>query len=120
MFWAFIAALSTGIVSFTGGFLLSHCGICCPKGRNNSYSNRNETVNGDNIRYQSIHPSAPAAAPASGVECNQCFQFVNVLDPTQLVIHPVCGHSFHSQCFHILISNNQGCPTCARTTGIKK
>lgn len=30
MFWAFVAALSTGVAGFTVGLTLSRCGICCP------------------------------------------------------------------------------------------
>lgn len=33
MFWTFIAALTTGVVGFASGLIMSRCGICCPPER---------------------------------------------------------------------------------------
>jgi hypothetical protein len=91
MFWAFVAALSTGIIGLASGLILSRCGICCPpkerkqpENCNADKDNEKQTVLRQNpqgyptendSKYHSpvcgqyvIHPSAPQYSVAHTIQ----------------------------------------------------
>lgn len=69
MFWAFVACLISGSVSFATGIMLSKCGICCPPNPNTNesrdqsidqsrdqFNNQSKTTNNPDA----FQPSAPS------------------------------------------------------------